>query len=179
MGKGTVREGAGVHSDFKLLAIDPGAGDKKHDSEGHVGVAEFRPEPWRCVKVQEMTPSEFLWRFSSRVPLYHHIACEDWRLNPQKAPLLGGSRMPTSKLIGKIEMIVDLHNWAHPECPVEFELREMHDPNGKGCRGIISALNLAGIDLVSPANPDHMRSAELHGWKWLGQRNWVPGLEIR
>lgn len=180
--------------DMVILAVDPG--------DEHVGVAygcrylvdrsdEDRDEPplsgwytkapgWRVVDTAEMTPYDFavwyeeqLW--NGRLDI---VTVEKWSLYETMARKLIGSEMMTSQLIGFLRIETRMFNEAagvrrpwHAHSAVQWEQNpaSIQQPTK-------AVLKRLGIRPVSPANPDHQRSAELHLWHTLIRHGLVEGV---
>lgn len=87
----------------RLIAIDPG--------EKHVGVAIFERDTaglWSCTATQEFGPSRFVELFDmwTRADLFGVVVFERFILEPGRAPMLAGSEMETSQMIGVIKYLV-------------------------------------------------------------------------
>ena len=77
----------------------------------HVGVAVFEQDYaglWSCVATQEFEPSSFVEVFDAwvRGGLFDVVVFERFILEPSRAPMLAGSEMETSQLIGVIKYLV-------------------------------------------------------------------------
>lgn len=132
-----------------LIAIDPGG--------VHVGWAEFQLDPARCTRAVEKTPEEAkesLARAVSR-PGIRAVVIESFRLYPDKAMKQAGSDMPTSRLIGAMEYIVQSAGVRLVMQPAAIKTPTL------------SVLRHRGITLVSRGNGDHAKDAETHGWHYL------------
>lgn len=181
--------------DMTVLAVDPGG--------EHVGVvvgsrylvedqALDHPEApviwtvqapgWRVYDYAEMTPAEFVRWFRPRIQMFDFITCEKFQLYPDKAKTLIGSEMPTSKLIGWLEFTLQVWNEeltkdpgsravGYPEIEYVSYMKEIH-------KGTLGVLRHTGIELVTPASPDHARSAEIHFWHALIRAGLVPGVTL-
>lgn len=186
------------NEDATILAVDPGGAK---GGGGHVGVAigsryltdESGPlgsgapswpaiDPgWRVYDYAEMTPDEFVMWFFPRIGMFDIVTCEDFRLYPEKAKTLTGSRMETSMLLGWLEFTVKVYN-VRPfaERPPERKADIYWESNMKAIhKGTIGVLKTKGIPFITPANPDHARSAEIHLWHTLIRNNLVKGVTLR
>lgn len=182
--------------DVTILGVDPGGAK---GGGGHVGVAlgcrhmvddnPFGAKPsyvavdpgWRVYDFAEMTPDEFVMWFFPRIGMFDIVTCEDWRLYPEKAKTLSGSRMETSMLLGWLEFTVKVYNARpHAERPPERKLDIVWESHMKQIhKGTIAVLNQAGIPFITPATPDHARSAEIHLWHTLIRNHLVNGVTLR
>lgn len=186
------------NEDAVILAVDPGGAK---DGGGHVGVAigsryfvdEQSPlgsgapswslvEPgWRVYDFAEMTPDEFVMWFFPRIGMFDFITCEDFKLYPEMGKKLTGSRMETSMLLGWLEFTVKVYN-ARPyaDRPPERKLDIVWESHMKKVhKGTIAVLKHAGIPFITPATPDHARSAEIHLWHTLIRNGLVNGVTLR
>jgi hypothetical protein len=195
--------------DVTILAVDPGGARASKNETGHVGVAlgsryfydagglnEFTDYPkidgprwalqspgWRVYDVAEMTPIQFVHFFRRNIEQFDIVTCEKFQLYPTKAKEQFGSEMPTSKLIGWIEFSIQIWNetwesehggrtFGYPQIHYESHLKEIH-------KGTAAVLKHEGIEYLSPATPDHARSAELHLWHTLIRNQLVEGVTLR
>jgi len=137
---------------------------------------------WRVYDVAEMTPWDFVKFFRDNIGKFDIVTCEKYQLYPSKMKEQIGSEMPTSKLIGWLEFTIRMWNeeWTkdggraqgYPEIHYESHLKQIHN-------GTISVLRHQGIDFLSPANPDHARSAEIHLWHTLIRNSLVDGVTLK
>jgi hypothetical protein len=197
------------NEDMTILGVDPGGARASKNETGHVGVAvgrrnlfdasglgEFAPgaaqltdgpvwalqEPgWRVYDVAELTPWEFVKFFRDNIGMFDIVTCEKFQLYPNKVKEQIGSEMPTSKLIGWLEFSIRMWNeeWTkagpaagRAEISYESHVKQIH-------KGTTAVLRHEGIDFVSPASPDHARSAEIHLWHTLIRNSLVDGVTLR
>jgi hypothetical protein len=180
--------------DMTILAIDPG--------ETHVGLAVgcryfveesgptgnghpewFLQAPgWRVYDVAELTPWEFVDWFRRSISHFDIVTCEKFTLYPHLAKEQIGSEMPTSKLIGWIEFTIRLWNeiqTADPAGPAyRYQQIQYTSYPANIHAGTSSVMKKRDIPFVSPATPDHARSAELHLWHALVRGSLVEGVEL-
>lgn len=154
------REGHPLYERY-LLAVDPG--------DEHVGVAAFglSRDGWENAWSCEMTPDEFTSYLSMMAYLgrFDVIVVEEWRLFPQAAPLLVGSDMPTSQLIGVIKYIhrqtkMGTMRWPGPEVELYFQSPQIKKPT----RSLLQARKMSSLAKWLKVPNDHATDAELHGW---------------
>lgn len=172
-------------TDVVALGVDPG--------EEHVGLALAHrylaapEEPgqttprllapgWRVYATAEMGPAEFVrWfrRNASRIDL---LIAEMFYLDPGRARMLSGSPMPTSQIIG----------WLDIFCATEAPHIDTTWQSNQVLTGPVAALlRMGGIRPVSPpgankakgSTGDHQRSAELHLWHGLIRAGLVEGIQ--
>lgn len=153
----------------RFLTVDPG--------DVHVGVAEFTrfrgSGPWFCTWAAEFTPDTFLpWLvLGLQQRRWTHVVVESWRLFPKAAPIYIGSDMPTSRLIGAIAALVAFV----PEDDAWFDEAvglSLQDPQIKvPTRGYLKKRKLRSVAKILGVTLDHASDAELHGYKYLIDRN--------
>jgi hypothetical protein len=136
---------------------------------------------WRVYEVAELTPWEFVKFFRDNIGEFDVVTCEKFQLYPNKVKEQIGSEMPTSKLIGWLEFSIRMWNeeWTktgpavgRAEISYESHMKQIH-------KGTTAVLRHEGIDFLSPASPDHARSAEIHLWHTLIRNSLVEGVTLR
>lgn len=142
-----------------LLAVDPGG--------EHVGTAVYRPNPdgsWSCVSVREFQPLPFEDWLTEQLYIgrVRHLVVERFALYPEMAPLLAGSEMETSQLIGVIKYIHRASaNRREPldPCTIEFQPASIKTAT----RSVLKKRGIASVATRLGIPGDHVRDAELHG----------------
>jgi hypothetical protein len=181
--------------DVQILGVDPGGrhvgvalghrklyateGLKEFGGSGEPPYAVQSPG-WEVYDVCEMKPDDFAdWIFPN-LGHFDIITCEKSILRADKLKEQVGSEMETSQLIGYLRHTVRQWNRRpFAERPPErradivFESHTVHIH-----KGTMAVLRHEGIELVSPATPDHARSAELHLWHTLIRNSLVDGVTL-
>lgn len=192
--------------DVQILGVDPG-GRHVGVALGHrklydaAGLAEFcalcasgehekqqhrRPDwqvsapGWEVYAVAEMKPDDFAEWLFPRLGHFDIITCEKFILRADKLKEQVGSEMETSQLIGFLRHTVRIWNSRpYAERPEERKADIVFESNTVHIhKGTMAVLRHAGIELVSPATPDHARSAELHLWHTLIRNALVEGVTL-
>jgi hypothetical protein len=163
--------------DLSVLSVDPGT--------THVGVVvgcRYDQAPgWRVYSVAEMLPDDFAAWVFPRLGMFDVIGCEDFVVYANKARELIGSRLETVRLLGWLEFTVK--EWNRRPLDPEHRKAGPYDIQwfshmAQIHKGTEAVMKHAGIPFVSPATPDHARSAELHFWHFLIRNGLVDGVEL-
>lgn len=143
-----------------LLAVDPG--DK------HVGVALFKSDPWSCVDALEMDPPGFLvWLANGMLHgTFDIVVYERFILEAARAPMLVGSELETSQMIGAIKWIFEQcstnNAWPNYQPVLVGQTNKIKAPT----RGVLRSRGIKSTAKRLKAG-SHAADAEIHGWHYI------------